>query len=133
MTKSKLEPIVLIFEDFYLPCDLGHLVITDGLDESQEICGTDDKWPAITGQGTDLKLSIQTTRSTMEWKMKLGFRKDILGACGKLVKNYPRSIDPCLENKKPKPKGKKNLWGKVTYSRIILIIFKLENTTKEAP
>ena len=49
MTKSKLEPIVLIFEDFYLPCDLGHLVITEGLDESQEICGTDDKWPAIIG------------------------------------------------------------------------------------
>jgi len=112
MTKSKLEPIVLIFEEFYLPCDLGHLVISDGLDESQEICGTDDKWPAITGQSTDLKLSIQTSRSTMEWKMKLGFRKDVLGACGKLVKNYPRSIDPCLEKEKPKPKGKKNLWGK---------------------
>jgi hypothetical protein len=119
MTKSKLEPIVLIFEEFYLPCDLGHLVISDGLDESQEICGTDDKWPAITGQSTDLKLSIQTSRSTMEWKMKLGFRKDVLGACGKLVKNYPRSIDPCLEKEKPKPKGKKNLWGKVNLPRLI--------------
>ena len=119
MTKSKLEPIVLIFEEFYLPCDLGHLVISDGLDESQEICGTDDKWPAITGQSTDLKLSIQTSRSTMEWKMKLGFRKDVLGACGKLVKNYPRSIDPCLEKEKPKPKAKKNLWGKVNFTRLI--------------
>ncbi|CBY34378.1 unnamed protein product [Oikopleura dioica] len=112
MTKSKLEPIVLIFEEFYLPCDLGHLVIMDGMDESQEICGTDDKWPAITGQSTNLKLSIQTSRSTMEWKMKLGFRKDALGACGKLVKNYPRSIDPCLESENQKPKRKKNLFGK---------------------
>ncbi|CAG5082761.1 Oidioi.mRNA.OKI2018_I69.PAR.g10201.t1.cds [Oikopleura dioica] len=119
MTKSKLEPIVLIFEDFYLPCDLGHLVITEGLDESQEICGTDDKWPAIIGKSTNMKLSIQTSRSTMEWKMKLGFRKDVLGACGKLVKNYPRSINPCIQDEAPtKPirtKGKipfKNPFGK---------------------
>ena len=67
-----------------------------------------------------MKLSIQTSRSTMEWKMKLGFRKDVLGACGKLVKNYPRSINPCIQDEAPtKPirtKGKipfKNPFGKV--------------------
>lgn len=95
-TKSVLAPIRLVIEVVDLPCEAGYLQISEGEAKSQKICGVDERWPNLVGTAPEMVLNLLTFQAATEFRLKIAYMSQD-SKCGKMVKNYPRSIDPCVQ------------------------------------
>ena len=60
------------------------------------MCKDEVQYPNVVSSGTQpLKLVLSVDDASAEYRIKIGFSFQP-DACGKGVKGFPRSIDPCL-------------------------------------
>ena len=88
--------IRFIIEVIDIDCEAGFGIISEGEDKSQKLCSTGVQYPNVVGRKNNLKISLTVNNPTVEYRIKIGFQKGA-SKCGKIVKGFPRSPDPCQE------------------------------------
>ena len=96
LNPTKGMHVRLIFEVVDIDCKSGFMLIKEGSHQSQKLCTSGVQYPNVVSSGTQpVKLIVSVDDRTLEYRVKVGFAQMVAG-CGKSVKNFPRSTDPCL-------------------------------------